>query len=56
MNVCSCVQALKCCHGYMLNILTDIYINIKSVAIATLINNDYYMNMCSYVPLLIYLN
>lgn len=29
-------------------------INIQSVAIATLINNHYYMNMCSYVPLLVY--
>ena len=30
------------------------YINIQNVATVTLINNDYYMNMCSYIPLLVY--
>lgn len=56
MNVCSYVQTLKCCYGYMLYIVTDICINIKSVAMATLINNHYHMNVCSYVPLFIYHN
>ena len=56
MNVCSCVHTLKCCHGYILNILTYICVNIKSVAMATLINNHYYMNVCSCVPLLVYHN
>ena len=30
------------------------YINIQNVATATLINNHYHMNICSYVPLLVY--
>lgn len=56
MKVCSYVQTLKCCHGNMLYIVTDIRVNIKSVAMATLINNHYYMNVCSDVPLFVYHN
>lgn len=48
MNVCSYFK--------MLPWLQDeyYYINIQNVAMATLINNHYYMNMYSYVPLFVY--